>query len=526
MPSTPTTKSQVQAYQFVLRRMQSALVRRDAVMLNDPMRTHSRATIVGFFLGMIGMIGFVVWGLLSPAPAVPEAGKIVIGEQSGTVYVVMGNPKKLYPTFNMASARLLLMAQGGASGGKPSPATVVSDDQLRDVPRGRLTGIPDGPQLLPSASQRISNDWAVCDEIGIDRSLPGDLSGINETSVYAGVPKLGRELANNEALLAKSATGKTYLVYRLLDNANQRNANTVRAEIDAKNSGPVNTALDLVNTTPRFISEGMLNAIPEVPMLTKPAIEGTDTAPPFEMNNLKVGGVFSTSPASGPKDFWVVTKTGIQHISPVVADIIRGSINGNTIQDLGLGKLQNVPQLKAGDPGALQVQDYPQTKVAVLDPAKQSEVACLGWSIKGDGNGRDVHTSVFVDNKLPAPKADSIQLGTPSPDRGLVNRFYMKPGFAAAVRSVVSKEQFDRGNIQLVSDRGLRYGVPDVKTAEGLGLDNLQPAPDSILALLPVGASLNTQDVLATYDSVPIDKAAKNYPTARPSSAAAPPPGK
>jgi len=111
MPSTPTTKSQVQAYQFVLRRMQSALVRRDAVMLHDPMRTHTRATIVGVVLGALGMIVFVVWGLLSPAPSVPEAGNIVIGEQSGTVYVVAGNPKKLIPTFNLASARLLLLSQ-------------------------------------------------------------------------------------------------------------------------------------------------------------------------------------------------------------------------------------------------------------------------------------------------------------------------------------------------------------------------------------------------------------------------------
>src|SRR4051812_9939289 len=147
MPSTPTTKSQVQAYKFVLRRMQSALVRRDAVMLHDPMRTHTRATIVGGVLGALGMIVFVVWGLLSPAPSVPEAGNIVIGEQSGTVYVVTGNPKKLIPTFNLASARLLLLAQqkspgaGAAAGGAaatPAPAaaspasvknpTVVSDE--------------------------------------------------------------------------------------------------------------------------------------------------------------------------------------------------------------------------------------------------------------------------------------------------------------------------------------------------------------------------------------------------------------
>src|SRR3981081_317715 len=105
MPSTPTTKSQVQAHQFVLRRMQSALVRRDAVMLNDPMRTHSRATIVGFVLGALGILGFVIFGLISPQPSVPESGNIVIGEQSGTVYVVAGgNPKKLIPTFNLASA--------------------------------------------------------------------------------------------------------------------------------------------------------------------------------------------------------------------------------------------------------------------------------------------------------------------------------------------------------------------------------------------------------------------------------------
>src|SRR3954469_11532052 len=100
MPSTPTTKSQVQAYQFVLRRMQSALVRRDSVMLHDPMRTHSRATIVGFVLSAVGAIGFIVFGLIKTAPTPPAAG-IVIGQQSGTVYVKTENPPMLVPTFNL-----------------------------------------------------------------------------------------------------------------------------------------------------------------------------------------------------------------------------------------------------------------------------------------------------------------------------------------------------------------------------------------------------------------------------------------
>ena len=55
MSTNPTTKSQVQAYRFVLRRMESALVRKDPVMLHEPMRHHLRAMAVGLLLGMLGL---------------------------------------------------------------------------------------------------------------------------------------------------------------------------------------------------------------------------------------------------------------------------------------------------------------------------------------------------------------------------------------------------------------------------------------------------------------------------------------
>ena len=111
MPTTPTTKSQVQAYRFVLRRMQSALVRKDAVMLHDPMRTHSRATIVGVCLAAVGVVGFLVWGILSPDPAPPNDDGIVISKQNGQVYVYLKDQRRLIPTFNLASARLYLVAR-------------------------------------------------------------------------------------------------------------------------------------------------------------------------------------------------------------------------------------------------------------------------------------------------------------------------------------------------------------------------------------------------------------------------------
>ncbi|MGH3683825.1 MAG: type VII secretion protein EccB [Pseudonocardiaceae bacterium] len=64
MSTDPTTKAQVQAYRFVLRRMESALVRRDAVMLHEPMRQHLRAMVVGLILALLGLAAFFVIGQL------------------------------------------------------------------------------------------------------------------------------------------------------------------------------------------------------------------------------------------------------------------------------------------------------------------------------------------------------------------------------------------------------------------------------------------------------------------------------
>jgi hypothetical protein len=69
MSTEPTTASQVQAYRFVLRRMESALVRRDAVMLHEPMRHHLRATAVGVLLAVLGLVALYASGKIHPAGA-------------------------------------------------------------------------------------------------------------------------------------------------------------------------------------------------------------------------------------------------------------------------------------------------------------------------------------------------------------------------------------------------------------------------------------------------------------------------
>jgi type VII secretion protein EccB len=515
--------------------MQSALVRRDAVMLHDPMRTHTRATVVGVVLGVLGAVVFVLIALLSPAPSVPATDNIVIGEQSGTVYVVSGNPIKLTPTFNLASARLILMAQKknasqgqgqGQAGAQPAAAdvklpTVVSDEQLKNIPRTKLTGIPDGPQLLPDGSQRIPPNWAVCDQVQLDPQLPQpDSIGKTDTTVVAGMTNVGTELQQGQALLGAADNGKTYLIYRLPPNQSRPYANTVRAEVNMATNDPARSALQLPSHA-RKVSQAFLNAIPEVNGLVAPAIPGMGSSPSADFDGLTVGDVFSTTPTGQEPEFWLITQTGIEKVSPAVADILRVARNGGdsgTTRPLGLDKTKITPQLQPTDNGYIKLDDFPATVPTVLDATQGSPVACLGWSLSADKTS--AHTSVYVGRDLPVDKnADGsskvLPVSATGPNGLPITGFYMTPGFGAVVQSATeSPKTFNKGPIQLISDRGIRYGVPDAATADGLGLNNRLPAPESIIGLLPTGSSLNTQNVLKQFDSVPIDPNAGAFPSA------------
>ncbi|MBB4686434.1 type VII secretion protein EccB [Amycolatopsis jiangsuensis] len=515
--------------------MQSALVRRDAVMLHDPMRTHSRATVVGVILGVLGAVVFVLWGLLSPAPSVPSSDNIVIGEQSGTVYVVTGDPQRLIPTFNLASARLILMAQkqqaqqqqqggGQQQASEVKAPSVVSDEQLKDIPREKLTGIPDGPQLLPDGSQRITPDWAVCDEVKLDPQLPQpDSIDQTDTDVLAGIQNLGTELKDDpgqaQALLGDAGNGKTYLIYRLEPTQSRPYAGTVRAEVPTGVNDPVRSALHLPDKA-RKMSQAFLNAIPEVTKLAPPNVPGAGQPPAQNIQGLNIGQVFATQPTGQSPQFWLITQDGVQEVSPAVADIVRTATSGSgsTTPTLELPVINGVKQLQPNDPGYINVDDFPAQVPTVLDAAQNSPVACLGWHY--DAASNKAHTSVYINTKIPVEQNKDgssrlLSVSNPGPNGLPITGFYMPSGYGAVVQSATeASATFKKGPIQLISDRGIRYGVPDTATADGLGLNDRLPAPESIIGLLPTGASLNTQNVLKQYDSVPIDPNAGSFPQA------------
>ncbi|MBA0124754.1 type VII secretion protein EccB [Haloechinothrix sp. YIM 98757] len=525
MPSNPTTKSQVQAYRFVLRRMQSALVRKDAVMLHDPLRTHNRATGVGVVIAALGLLGFLIFGILRPSPQPPNEG-IVIGEGSGQVYVKTAAtdeaPEMLIPTFNVSSARLLLMArqdgdgsQGGGDGSVEAvEPEVVPDDRLEGIERGRLHGIPDGPPLIPEEDQYVSDDWAVCDNIDFRNDLtPSEAraQAERETAVLAGVSDLGRELGGDEAILASGDDGNDYLIYRPREDPN-RPSDMVRARVDLDEPS-VETALKLDDHEPRSMSMGVLNAIPEVNPLEAPRIPDHGEPSELDLAGLRVGDVFVVHRADG-EEFFVLLREGPQRVSKAVADMIRfeESLDADPIEPVKASQVAEVDQVHE-----LDVDDYPAEVPTVLDPFQGHATMCLGWTVRGEGEDKDERTAVFVGNEMPLPEDEDgtpfrmLDVGQASPDGVRLDGFFMPPGHAAPVRAATSKDSFDSGPIYLISDHGLRYGIPDQETAAHLGVPEQRPAPDAIVRLLPTGSSLNQQDAMRTFDSVPVDPDAGSY---------------
>jgi type VII secretion protein EccB len=536
MASTPTTKSQVQAYRFVLRRMQSALVRRDAVMLHDPMRTHSRATAVGVLLGVVGLIGFLIFGFFSPDPQIDGQTQIAISKETGQVYVVRdGQPKTLIPMTNLASARLLLLQRsqpdagqnqiaGGdaaagqvnqgpqVAGGEPK---LVSEKALSKLAKGRLTGIPDGPDVLPRPEDRIGSDWSVCDELKLDESLTDPSApGKFTTTVLGGFSGGGELLDGNRALLVRAGTDdkQAYLIYRAPVNSKVTSTSTVRAKVDLTDSN-VLTALNLNQKKPRAVSSGLLNAIPEAKPLVAPEIVGRGQPVSYvQRENIKVGDVIEVSRTGANSVFYVALKEGLQEVSKAAGDLIRASYSqGAKPKVVDIALINN-----AQTANQLDFADYPAEVPETLEPNQNNRVICLGWQAQNVGSdNKSQHTKVTIAPTLPIPSdAVPVDINQVGATGEVVSKFVMAPGKSAVVRSATSTQDFASGPIHLITGRGVKYGIPDTITsgALGLGADGFSPGPESILRLLPNGPQLNRNDASRSWDSIPVPKNAGLLP--------------
>lgn len=503
MASTPTTKSQVQAYRFVLRRMESALVRKDAVMLHDPMGSHKRATVTGVILACVGLIGFLVWGLFGGKGSVPDPGSIVIGKDSGSVYVVTADEKaekRLIPMLNMASARLLVMAQGGGKGGQAVAATTVKEAALGDFPRGPRTGIVNAPNYLPQAGNVAIPSWAVCDVGQVKDSINDakiESSAKIETTVIGGDDHHGVELTPEQSLYVRDqSSNREYLIYHVDGIPGQPHTTTVKAQVNSADKAILDV-YGLKNATPRTISTHMLNAVPEVPELKIPDAPSGSVG--YMRNKYESGDVVKRTIAGQPDQFFVLLPNGKQPITGGAAAVLHAAKNSATEIPDSTGTITEAPD--ADESEYLKLDTFP---TAVPQPLtfQQAGTSCLSWkNVHGEH-----HISVTTSKDSPAPKA-AVKLAQFDGQGPKVDYFYMPPGKAAVVRGAANEAGADSGPIFLVSDQGVQYGIKDPATAQGLGVisntNQISAGPVSIMRTLPQGDFLDPAQASFVYDSIP-----------------------
>jgi hypothetical protein len=421
---------------------------------------------------------------------------------------------------------------GSSSGSNDGGIKEVDDSQLTGVPVGRLEGIPDGPLTLPSPASS-STTWAVCDDINYNPDMPTQVAqqGV-QTYVLAGVSNLGQQLPDPDTAYVAGPDGKDYLIYSQQHNVNNENDSDVRAAVDTGNSA-VMTALGLTSAHPRQISAALLNAIPYVGQITNPIASYVDHPETTPGLPVAPGLPFMVQRSSTEYDYYIALPTGVEQVSEAVAEIARFA-NPSSAQNIQVavpGQVDNLPQLQ-NDP--LGVKYYPGniTTNGQIE-AGTDQTMCLGWTADyGNPNQPIAHTSIFLNHGisqvLPADKDNQtgkmapVQIGTPAPNGIKIDYFLMNSpavGDGITVHAATNAGEFVNGPIYIVSARGTKYSVPDMKTAQALGVSSssppqygIWPAPQSILGLLPTAQQdLSVQSVQRSYDTLSVPANAGQY---------------
>jgi type VII secretion protein EccB len=498
VPAQLSTRAQVNGYRFLLRRLDHAMVRRDVRMLHDPMRSQSRSLIIGAILALLVVAGAAILAFLRPQGAVGNA-KIILGKDSGALFVLVkdqaGN-ETLHPVLNLASARLI-------STSNESP-TSVKDAKLSSYPRGPLVGISGAPTALPGSSQGAHSDWTLCETVTLSATGSATASSATTTTVLAGNPELGARAhtaAADEAVLVRHGD-KTYLLY-----------DGKRAELDPANSIVART-LKMGAHPARPAGTGLLDVATAVPPLSPPTIPQAGRPGPGRLSSVPVGGVISVAAVDGGgrPDLYVVLADGVQRIGPFAAQMIR---NGDS---QGMSDVKTVPpDLLDGiaTVTSLPIGHFP-FEIPKIISAEDDPVACVAWDksagtasqqvVQSSNPADRAVVSLLVGTRLPlADSAKPVDLATSAATGQHVDSVYVRPMSGEFVQTTgMDSGSLRRDGLFYIADNGIRYGIPDLATAQVLGLGNTPHlAPWAIVGQLVPGPTLSQKDALVSYDTLP-----------------------
>jgi type VII secretion protein EccB len=454
----PTTRLQISAYRFLLRRVECALLGRDIRAVNEPLRAQAASLMVGSVLTVIALAGCALLALLRPEAELDRA-RIAMGQESGALYVRVGDT--WHPVLNLASARLI-----AARADNPRR---VRESNLSRTKRGPLLGIPGAPQLLGNPLSAEESAWTIC-----------DADGAAATTVVIG-PVEGspvRRLGSDRAVLVAPASGsRAYLLY-----------NGQRAVVDLADSAVVR-ALRLEGRAPRLVSQSLLNALPEAPPISTPRIRGAG-GPAAGLPGFPVGAVLRIARGDGD-EYYVVLAAGVQRIGQVAADLLRfansqGTANTVAVAPDAIGAARIV--------NTLPLAGFPD-RAPTLDGGDGDNTLCVTFKPAPSG---DSDVALLAGSGLPVPPGQvPVTLSQADGPGPALDAVYLPPG-----RSANARGNGRAGTRYLVTDTGVRFAIHDDDAARDLGLPEPIPAPWVVLVALPSGPELSRQNASVPRDTV------------------------
>lgn len=491
------TRHQVSGWRFVMRRIASGIALHDTRMLVDPLRTQSRAVLMGVVLLVTGLVGCFVFSLIRPAGSA-GTNPVLADRSTAALYVRVGDD--LHPVLNLTSARLIV--------GRPVNPVTVKSTELDRFPRGNLIGIPGAPERMAQNAAHDA-DWTVCDAVGGTGQAGGRAARSTGVTVIAGPPD------SDGARAATLTPARAVLVDGGVDDRGTWLLwDGKRSRIDLADH-PVTSALGLGadQTAARPIAPGLFNAIPEAPPLAAPTIPNAG-APANYAVPAPVGAVvvsFALDPSSsGAARYYAVLPDGLQPVSPVLAAILRNTNSYGLDQPPRLGA-DGVAKLPVSR--MLNTARYPDQQITLVDAA-EDPVTCAHWSKRAGAATSSL--SLMSGSALPIPDSmhtvDLVGGGA----QGTAARVALTPGTGYFAEAVGGGPAAPAGSLFWVSDTGVRYGIDTEadkadngrhgKTVEALGLSGDQiPVPWSVLSLFADGPTLSRADALLAHDGLAPD---------------------
>jgi type VII secretion protein EccB len=454
-------REQLQAYRFLTRRIVGGLVLGEPETNERPMRRFGLSVTFGLLLAAVIFAGVGVYGLVRPGGGRPAENALILERESGAKFLYLRG--RLHPVLNFTSARLI-------AGTSTADVRTMSQNSLRDIPRGRPVGIAGLPDDLPASRWLLKLPWSVC-------SAPrSQTSNVQATYLFVGsAPGGGTGVGDRAGLLVSTADGTDrYLVYR-------------DRRLRIRDNAAV-AALGWAGSPVAPVSDGLLNALPAGPDLVAPAVTGSGERGPSEVGGAQttVGQLFTAG-----DQYYVMTRTGLSAVGAVTGRLMEaGGTAATATTAAEAGRVLTTDRVEpAGFPTEIPDlrQDGPRGPMmcALYEgaPAADQPVAVQTYTAVSD------QAQVVPEV---APPAQVGADGVRTADRVVL------PGGRASVVRLLPPPGAATGTTYLITDQGFKYPMPIDKAdavKQSLGYGSVTPVsiPAALLALVPTGPALDPE---------------------------------